>query len=300
MPEPGVATQHGGSAAALTYQALLAASPLPRHEAWPLLEAASGRTREFMIAHGQALADPAACALFQRMIALRQQGTPIAYLTGWREFYGRPFWVSRHTLIPRIDTELLIDTARSAASRFPAPVRLCDLGTGSGCIAITLALELGQAEITATDASAKAIEMARNNAAWLGADSRIGFRCGRWFAALDGLGGRFHGLISNPPYVAHDDPHLQAGDLRYEPRQALTPMPRVDGVGPADTGLSDIIEITQGAGRCLEPGGFLLVEHGFDQQDAVMGLFAQAGFGAVQGLSDQAGLPRAVIGFRSS
>ena len=298
MPEAGHAATHSHSAGVKTYQALLLACLLPRHEAWPLLEAASGRSREFMIAHGQEPADSAACALFERMTTMRQQGMPIAYLTGWREFYGRPFWVNRHTLIPRIDTELLIDTVLSTVGQKDGPIRLCDLGTGSGCIAITLALELKQAQITATDASAKALEMARNNAAWLGVGPRIAMRCGRWFDALAGFEQRFHGLISNPPYVAASDPHLQAGDLRFEPRQALTPMRAVDEIGLPDPGLSDIADIAQGAPQWLEPGGFLLVEHGSEQQDAVIRLLAEAGFGAVRGLSDQAGLPRAVIGFR--
>ncbi len=251
-----------------------------------------------MIAHGQEPADSAACALFERMTALRQQGVPIAYLTGWREFYGRPFWVNRHTLIPRIDTELLIDTVLSTVGQKDEPIRLCDLGTGSGCIAITLALELKQAQMTATDAQAKAIEMARNNAAWLGVAGRVEFRLGCWFSALAGTTQRFHGLISNPPYVAGGDPHLQMGDLRFEPQLALTP--REENGALLDPGLSDIAEIAQGASQWLEPGGFLLVEHGSEQQDGVMALFTQAGFQSVRGLFDHAGLPRAVIGFRSS
>lgn len=295
MAEADSPSLGSGRVGTKTYQALLVSYQLPRHEAWPLLEAASGRSREFMIAHGQDPADLAACALFERMAALRQQGMPIAYLTGWREFYGRPFWVNRHTLIPRIDTELLIDTVVSTIGQTDGPIRLCDLGTGSGCIAITLALELKQAQVTATDASAKTLEAARNNAAWLGAAGRVEFRLGRWFAALAGITQRFHGLISNPPYVAAGDPHLQMGDLRFEPRLALTPGQQDRAL--SEPGLSDIAEIAQGASQWLEPGGFLLVEHGSEQQDAVMALFAKAGFMSVQGLSDQAGLPRAVIGF---
>ena len=294
MPDSG--TPHQGPAATKNYQALLAACQLPRHEAWPLLEAASGRSREFMIAHGQEPTDSAAFALFERMTRLRHEGMPIAYLTGYREFYGRPFWVNRHTLIPRIDTELLIDTVLSTIGQTDGPIRLWDLGTGSGCIAITLALELKQAQVTASDASAQAIEMARNNAAWLGAAKRIEFRLGRWFAALAGMTQRFHGLISNPPYVAAGDPHLQVGDLRFEPQLALTP--GEENWALSDPGISDIAEIAQGASQWLEPDGFLLVEHGSEQQQAVMGLFAQAGFTSVRGLFDQAGLPRAVIGFR--
>lgn len=298
MPESDLVAKHGDAAAGRTYQELLTTSQLPRHEVWPLLEAASGRSREYMIAHGQEPVETAALMLFKRMTTLRHEGIPIAYLTGWREFYGKPFWVNRHTLIPRIDTELLIDTALSVVDRFDNPVRLCDLGTGSGCIAITLALELRQAQITATDACAKALEMARNNAAWLGVGGRVDFRCGRWFAALTGLAQRFHGLISNPPYVAAGDPHLQMGDLHFEPGTALTPARSRGGKALPDTGLSDIAEIAHGAPQWLEPHGFLLIEHGFQQQGAVIGLLDEAGFQAIQGLTDQAGLPRAVIGFR--
>ncbi|MBU3725431.1 MAG: peptide chain release factor N(5)-glutamine methyltransferase [Burkholderiaceae bacterium] len=297
MPETGHATTGSAAPVLKTPQELLAASQLPRHEAWPLLEAASGRSREFMIAHGDKATDPGATALFERMASLRRDGVPVAYLTGWREFYGRAFWVNRHTLIPRMETELLIESALAYADRSHQPIRLCDLGTGSGCIAITLALELKGSEITATDASVKALEMARNNAAWLGVGERIKFREGRWFEALTGLTQRFHGLVSNPPYVAAGDPHLQLGDLRFEPRSALTPMKDAPGDQSADAGLSDIAEIARGAGQWLEPHGFLLVEHGFEQQDAVIALLDQAGFEAIRGISDQAGLPRAVMGF---
>lgn len=279
------------------------ASGLARHEAWALAEAATGRSREFLIAHADEGLGPAALALFHRLAALRSQGVPLAYLVGWREFYGRPFWVNRHTLIPRPETELLVDTVLAVLGQKPGPIRLCDLGTGSGCIAITLALEIATAELTAIDTSEEALQVARNNAAWLGVAERIRFRQGSWTAALNTpragagaeAGQKFHGLVSNPPYVAAGDPHLGQGDLRFEPASALTPQ-GADSTAAAD-GLGAIAGITRSALQWLEPRGFLLVEHGFDQQQAVIGLMTEAGLTAVRGLSDLQGQPRAVIGF---
>jgi release factor glutamine methyltransferase len=278
---------------------LLSASGLPRREAMALLEAASGQRRETLIAHG---ADPApreVQALFERMAAQRRLGVPIAYLTGFREFYGRPFWVSPATLIPRIETELLIDTVIALAKPADRPLRLADLGTGSGCIGITLALEIRLAEITATDRSAAALQVARNNAARLGAVPKTRFFEGRWFEALPQDRMKYHGLVSNPPYVGAGDPHLSRGDLRFEPKAALSPG-AVDGIMMQPDGLSDIATLTKGAPQWLEPGGFLLVEHGSEQQAAVTALFHQAGFSSVRGLADDQSQPRAVIGFLAS
>ena len=276
---------------------LLSASGLPRREGLALLEAASGWRREALIAHGSDPASPAVQALFTRLVALRQLGTPIAYLTGEREFYGRPFWVSPATLIPRMETELLIDTVIAETGSI-APLRLCDLGSGSGCIGITLALEIESAEVTATDCSAAALQVARNNAARLGVESRLRFRQGNWFDALGPADAKFHGLISNPPYVAAGDPHLSQGDLRFEPSTALSPSSTtLRPMGLPTDELSDIAALAGGARHWLEPGGFLLVEHGSEQQSAVMGLFDQAGLIRVRGLVDDQSLPRAVIGF---
>lgn len=263
-----------------------------------LLEAASGWRREALIAHGSDPVCPAVQALFTRLVAQRRRGVPIAYLTGEREFYGRPFWVSPATLIPRMETELLIDTVIAEIGPIAAPSRLCDLGSGSGCIGITLALEIESAEVTATDCSAAALQVARNNAARLGVDSRLRFRQGSWFDALGQADAKFHGLISNPPYVAAGDPHLSQGDLRFEPSTALSPSSTTPGpMGLPPDGLSDIAALAEGACHWLEPGGFLLVEHGSEQQSAVMGLFDQAGLVRVRGLVDDQSLPRAVIGF---
>jgi release factor glutamine methyltransferase len=278
---------------------LLKASGLPHREAMALLEAASGQRRETLIAHGSDPAPREVQALFERMAAQRRLGMPIAYLTGFREFYGRPFWVSPATLIPRIETELLVDTVIDLAKAAEEPLRLADLGTGSGCIGITLALEIRSAEITATDQSAAALQVARNNAVRLGAVPQTRFFQGSWFHALPQSRVKYHGLISNPPYVGAGDPHLSRGDLRFEPKAALSPG-ALDGIMMQPDGLSDIATLAKSAPQWLEPGGFLLVEHGSEQQAAVIALFRQAGLTRVRGLADDQSLPRAVIGFLAS
>jgi release factor glutamine methyltransferase len=278
---------------------LLKASGLPHREAMALLEAASGQRRETLIAHGSDPAPREVQALFERMAAQRRLGMPIAYLTGFREFYGRPFWVSPATLIPRIETELLVDTVIDLAKAAEEPLRLADLGTGSGCIGITLALEIRLAEITATDQSAAALQVARNNAVRLGAVPQTRFFQGSWFHALPQSRVKYHGLISNPPYVGAGDPHLSRGDLRFEPKAALSPG-ALDGIMMQPDGLSDIATLAKSAPQWLEPGGFLLVEHGSEQQAAVIALFRQAGLTRVRGLADDQSLPRAVIGFLAS
>ena len=278
---------------------LLKASGLPHREAMALLEAASGQRRETLIAHGSDPAPREVQALFERMAAQRRLGMPIAYLTGFREFYGRPFWVSPATLIPRIETELLVDTVIDLAKAAEEPLRLADLGTGSGCIGITLALEIRSAEITATDQSAAALQVARNNAVRLGAVPQTRFFQGSWFHALPQSRVKYHGLISNPPYVGAGDPHLSRGDLRFEPKAALSPTAG-DGLMMQPDGLSDIATLAKSAPQWLEPGGFLLVEHGSEQQAAVIALFRQAGLTRVRGLADDQSLPRAVIGFLAS
>ncbi len=278
---------------------LLKASGLPHREAMALLEAASGQRRETLIAHGSDPAPREVQALFERMAAQRRLGMPIAYLTGFREFYGRPFWVSPATLIPRIETELLVDTVIDLAKAAEEPLRLADLGTGSGCIGITLALEIRSAEITATDQSAAALQVARNNAVRLGAVPQTRFFQVSWFHALPQSRVKYHGLISNPPYVGAGDPHLSRGDLRFEPKAALSPG-ALDGIMMQPDGLSDIATLAKSAPQWLEPGGFLLVEHGSEQQAAVIALFRQAGLTRVRGLADDQSLPRAVIGFLAS
>ncbi len=215
--------------------------------------------------------EAAASALFER----RRQGEPIAYLTGKREFYGLDFMVTPAVLIPRHETELLVELA---IERLPQAGRALDLGTGSGAIAVVLAHVRTQASLFATDASEAALAVARRNAAQNGV--QIGFRHSDWYQSVDGV---FDLIVSNPPYIAAGDPHLSQGDLRFEPPLALT--------DEAD-GLTDIAAIIGGAPAHLAPGGWLLMEHGHDQAAAVRALLAQAGWQQVQSWRDLAGTER--------
>jgi release factor glutamine methyltransferase len=222
-------------------------------------------------------------AEFRDLVARRAAGEPIAYLTGSCEFYGRRFAVTPDVLIPRPETEMLVDLALLELQRSPG-ARVLDLGTGSGVLAVTLALEAPSARMTAVDASAAALDVAQANARALGVPVR--FLHGGWYAPLGGE--RFDLIVANPPYVAAADPHLGQGDLRFEPRAALAD-------GSAD-GLASLREIVAGAPAHLEPGGWLAVEHGHDQGEAVAALFRAAGFVRVASLADLAGIPRAVHG----
>ena len=219
-------------------------------------------------------------------VARRSLGHPVAYLLGTREFYSRDFAVSPDVLIPRPETETLVEAAleRVAAGCRPReggdPVSILDLGTGSGAIAITLACELSHADVTATDCSAAALQVAKANAAAHAA--RVDFALGEWYAPVAGR--RFDLIVSNPPYVAARDPHLAEGDLRFEPRGALT--------DESADGLDSLRAIVAGAAAHLNPGGWLLVEHGHDQAGGVAALMAQAGCAERLSIPDLAGIAR--------
>ncbi|MFP5417726.1 MAG: peptide chain release factor N(5)-glutamine methyltransferase [Gammaproteobacteria bacterium] len=217
-------------------------------------------------------------AAFEALVSQRQAGTPIAYLVGRREFYGRPFQVSPAVLIPRPDTERLVELA---LARIPSDraVAVLDLGTGSGCIALTLALERPLARVTAVDQSAAALDLARRNADLLGAAAE--FLSSDWFAALANR--RFDLIVSNPPYIARSDAHLLRGDLRFEPRSALV-------AGPE--GLDDLAQLVAAAPRHLRPGAWLLLEHGCDQAGRVQALLNGHAFQNVTGWRDISGMPR--------
>ena len=217
-------------------------------------------------------------ALVQR----RLDGEPIAYIVGEREFFGLPFKVSPAVLIPRPDTELIVELALERAA--PGQ-RLLDMGTGSGAIAVALAFTRPSLEVTALDVSDDALAIARTNAATNGA--RVRFVRSDWYAALGDE--RFHLIVSNPPYIVAGDRHLTQGDLRFEPVDALT--------DHAD-GLSDLRTIVDGAAPHLEAGGWLLLEHGYDQAEAVRAMLKARGFGEVQSWRDLAGIERVSGGRR--
>lgn len=236
-----------------------------RFEAELLLLHALGRDRAWLFAHGSDPVDPAVHDTYAALLARRASGEPIAYITGRRGFWTLDLRVSPATLIPRAETERLVELAleRLAAD---APTRIADLGTGSGAIALAIASERPLAQVVATDASAAALEIAQANAREHGL-GQVRFVHGDWFAPL--AGERFDLIASNPPYIEAGDAHLTRGDLRFEPASALA--------SGAD-GLADIRRIVAQAPAHLRPGGWLLLEHGFDQGDAVRALLREAGF----------------------
>lgn len=250
-----------------------------RLETQLLLARALGVDRAWLIAHDQDLLPPERLQAVEALVRRRTQGEPLAYILGEREFYGRPFKVSPDVLIPRSDTELLVE---AALERLPQkrPARILDLGTGSGCIAISLALARTDCQVTATDASPAALAIARDNARRLGAD-RLRFVQGDWYDGLDSPS--FDMIVSNPPYIALQDPHLQQGDLPHEPRQALVSGPH---------GLDAIQHIVAGAPGHLVAGGWLLLEHGWDQAAACRQALAERGFADIITLTDLAGRER--------
>lgn len=218
---------------------------------------------------------------YAALIERRQLGEPVAYLIGRREFWSLDLQVSPAVLIPRPDTELLVEWALERLRKLSAP-RIADLGTGSGAIALALASERLDAQVFAVDASADALAQATHNARLLGLE-RVEFRLGDWFAPL--AAERFDLIVSNPPYVAEQDPHLDA--LRFEPRRALT--------AGAD-GLADLRRISASAPGYLKSGAALLLEHGADQGEAVRALLHQYGYGAIETRRDLNGLERATLG----
>jgi len=252
---------------------------LPRLEARMLLEHVLQKPRAWMLAHDTDPIEPWQAQQYQVLATRRLAGEPMAYLVGHREFMGHDFAVTPDVLIPRPETELLVEVALAWLGDHPEAAVL-DLGTGSGVIAVSIALGAPQASVTATDASAAALQVAVRNAARLGA--RVDFAQGSWYDALPARA-RYDLIVSNPPYIARDDEHLARGDLRFEPRGALT-----DG---AD-GLRDLAIIVAGAAARLRPGGALWVEHGWDQAAAVRQLLANAGFNQISSLCDLSGIER--------
>lgn len=254
--------------------AALAAAGLEAREARLLLAAACGVSPASVLAHGERELPAAHAAQFEAWVRRRRAGEPIAYIVARREFYGLDLAVSPAVLIPRPETELLVDLALALRPR-----SVLDLGTGSGAVALAIKRGLPQAQVVAIDASAAALAVARANAAALGL--AVDIREGTWFAPV--AGERFELIVGNPPYVAEGDPHLQEGDLRFEPRAAL--------VAGAD-GLDAMRAITAHAAAHLHAGGHLLLEHGLGQDGQVRELLRAAGFAQVTTWPDLAGIAR--------
>jgi release factor glutamine methyltransferase len=232
-----------------------------------LLREASACSNGRWISHGETPVTPEQREQLTAWVARRKAGEPVAYILGWREFHGHRFAVTRDVLIPRPDTETLVD-AGLAVLPADRPTRVLDLGTGSGCIAISIAVARPLAAVVATDASDAALEVASANAAALGAGN-VRFLQGDWYAALGADTTRFDLIVSNPPYIATGDAHLTDGDLRFEPMGALS---------PGGDGLDALRAIIAGAPEHLTSGGWLMVEHGWDQGGAVRALLNAAGF----------------------
>ena len=268
-----MAIQPGTSIAAV--QAGLPLDPLENRI---LLCHATGLTRVQLITQGDRPLTPDEAARLDDLVARRLRGEPIAYIVGRREFFGLDFQVGPAVLIPRPDTELIVELA---LERLPqGAARLLDMGTGSGAIAVAVAHTRPDAAVTALDVSPDALAVAQANAAANGA--RVRFLHSSWFDALDAAE-TFDVIASNPPYIAAGDDHLAQGDLRFEPVGALT--------DHAD-GLSALRTIIAGSPRHLVPGGWLLLEHGYDQAEAVRALLADAGYTEVQSWCDLAGIER--------
>lgn len=243
---------------------------------------ALGRDRSWLYAHDGDPLDDGTLARFKALIAQRLEGRPIAQICGLREFYGRDFSVDEHVLIPRPETELLVDVALSL--ELPDKARVCDVGTGSGCIALTLAAERPAWRVTGIERSAEALAVAGANRERL-ALPRVELLPGDLLAPV--VDRCFNLIVSNPPYVAEADPHLGRGDLRFEPIAALA-------AGP--DGLEVIRRLAPAAFDRLERGGWLLVEHGHDQAPAVRELFRRTGFRDISSRLDLARIERITLG----
>lgn len=243
---------------------LTGASPSARLDARLLAGHALGVSQTWLIAHDRDELGPERIAAIEGLVGRRAAGEPMAYIVGEREFFGRAFQVTPDTLIPRPETEHLVEAALARLGD-RTDIRVVDIGTGTGCLALTLKLERPTWRVTGTDISKQALAIATRNGVRHGA--AVDWLESDLFAALDGQ--RFDLIVSNPPYVAEGDTHLAEGDLRFEPAQALA---------SGQDGLTALRAIVKSAPTYLEKSGWLILEHGWDQAETVAGLLARAGF----------------------
>ncbi|WP_404345271.1 peptide chain release factor N(5)-glutamine methyltransferase [Vreelandella venusta] len=284
----------------------LAGSPSPRIDAEVLMEFATGRSRTWLYTWGDSECPTWEHARFDALIAARAQGQPVAYLTGEREFWGLPLATSPTTLIPRPDTETLVEAALARAGTPTG--RLLDLGTGTGAIALAFASEKPDWQVVGVDVRPEAVALAAHNARTLNITNAT-FLVSDWFSAFTlsslstssssasspgssspgspSLGSTFEIIVSNPPYIAADDPHLGQGDVRFEPRSAL--------VAEAD-GMADLLHLITQAKAYLMPGGWLALEHGYQQAPGVRQALEKAGYLSVESVQDMGGHERVTLG----
>lgn len=266
-----------------TIASLMKASDLPIIEAQMLLEHVTGWSRTALISYPEREVAAQQALATQSLFARRRFGEPVAYLTGTREFYGLMFQVSPAVLIPRPETELLVDLTIARLKKTPT-ASVLDLGTGSGAIAVTLAKLCETAQITGVERSQAALGLARKNAETIiqkEFNHQLQLILGDWYQPLGKA--KFDIIVANPPYIAEADAHVAQGDLRHEPIQALT---------AGSDGLDAIRKIIADAPEHLNAGGWLLIEHGYDQQQACAALLKQAGFNPIFCEKDLAGIPR--------
>lgn len=257
-------------------------SDSPRLDAELLLAHALERPRSYLYTWPERSLSRDQYEQFASLIDRRAKGEPVAYLLGQREFWSLSLAVNPSVLIPRPETELLIETI--IALPLPDQARVLDMGTGSGAIALALASEKQDWKITATDISSDALNTGKSNAQSLRLTD-VEFLLSDWFTQLKNA--EFDVIVSNPPYIPESDPHLSSGDVQHEPRSALA---------SGDDGLTDLRQLIANAPEHLKPGGYLIVEHGYDQGAAAAALFADRGFVSISSLKDLSGHSRATLG----
>ncbi|MDT8398023.1 MAG: peptide chain release factor N(5)-glutamine methyltransferase [Pseudomonadales bacterium] len=265
---------------------LFANSDSPRMDAEILLMAVLGKPREYLYTWPEQELTTAQQDAFAGYCRRRAQGTPIAYLTGRRWFWNFELKINARVLIPRPETELLVEATLEVLQGV-GQARVADLGTGSGAIALALASERPDWQIVACDKSLEALALARENCQALRAGN-VSLRAGNWCEALGSTGQwtALDALVANPPYIGADDPHLELGDVRFEPRQALV---------AAAAGLADIALLVADSRACLRPEGWLLLEHGFEQGEAVRSLLWQQGYAGIETRRDLSGHERLTL-----
>lgn len=280
----------------LSYKALLDdatkqlydGSDTPRIDSEVLMQHVLKKDVAWLISYGDTIATSDHTKEFYNLVSRRYEGQPIAYLTGSRDFWSLTLKVDENVLIPRPDTETLVE---EALERLPKgrPIEVLDLGTGSGAIALSIAKERPQAKVLALEYQAGALAIAKQNSA-LNSISNVTFRLSDWYQALN-ESEQFDLIASNPPYVEPGDPHLAKGDLRFEPITALTSL---------ENGLADIRKIIENAPTYLKKGGWLIIEHGYNQANEVSSLFHLNGFEEVESFHDINNLPRCTLGKKAS